>query len=76
MMSFYFFIFCCWFDRIASTKIKSNDLISLSFFQCRYTLQYTYPYAYYMEKGARKQLVGQIFLSPFTLKYFRAFVQN
>lgn len=24
--------------------------------KCRYTLQYTYPYAYYMEKGARKQL--------------------
>ncbi|XP_069142389.1 potential E3 ubiquitin-protein ligase ariadne-2-like [Argopecten irradians] len=24
--------------------------------KCRYTLQYTYPYAYYMEKTARKQL--------------------
>ncbi|WAR26606.1 ARI2-like protein [Mya arenaria] len=24
--------------------------------KCRYTLQYTYPYAYYMEKCARKQL--------------------
>ncbi|CAC5397163.1 ARIH2 [Mytilus coruscus] len=24
--------------------------------KCRYTLQYTYPYAYFMEKGARKQL--------------------
>ncbi|KAK3587542.1 hypothetical protein CHS0354_004829 [Potamilus streckersoni] len=24
--------------------------------KCRYTLQYTYPYAYYMEKSARKQL--------------------
>eukprot|EP00918_Siedleckia_nematoides_P001583 GHVU01003721.1.p1 GENE.GHVU01003721.1~~GHVU01003721.1.p1 ORF type:complete len:501 (-),score=60.13 GHVU01003721.1:999-2501(-) len=24
--------------------------------KCRYTLQYTYPYAYYLEKGARKQL--------------------
>lgn len=24
--------------------------------KCRYTLQYTYPYAYYTEKGARKQL--------------------
>jgi hypothetical protein len=25
--------------------------------QCRYTLQYTYPYAYYMESGPRKKLV-------------------
>uniref|UniRef100_A0A8D3AE93 RBR-type E3 ubiquitin transferase n=1 Tax=Scophthalmus maximus TaxID=52904 RepID=A0A8D3AE93_SCOMX len=25
-------------------------------FQCRYTLQYTYPYAYYMESGPRKKL--------------------
>jgi ariadne-2 len=24
--------------------------------KCRYTLQYTYPYAYYMESGPRKQL--------------------
>lgn len=24
--------------------------------KCRYTLQYTYPYAYYMETGARKEL--------------------
>ena len=24
------------------------------FLQCRYTLQYTYPYAYYLAKGARK----------------------
>ncbi|GAB6020685.1 putative E3 ubiquitin-protein ligase ariadne-2 [Chamberlinius hualienensis] len=24
--------------------------------KCRYTLQYTYPYAYYMEAGSRKQL--------------------
>lgn len=24
--------------------------------KCRYTLQYTYPYAYYMEPGSRKQL--------------------
>lgn len=24
--------------------------------RCRYTLQYTYPYAYYMEAGARKEL--------------------
>ena len=26
--------------------------------QCRYTLKYTYPYAYYMEAGPRKTLVG------------------
>lgn len=25
--------------------------------KCRYTLQYTYPYAYYMEAGSRKTLV-------------------
>lgn len=24
--------------------------------RCRYTLQYTYPYAYYMEVGPRKEL--------------------
>ncbi len=26
--------------------------------QCRYTLQFTYPYAYYLEKGPRKELVS------------------
>lgn len=26
--------------------------------RCRYTLQYTYPYAYYMEPGPRKELVN------------------
>ena len=26
-------------------------------FLCRYTLQYTYPYAYYMEQSPRKHLV-------------------
>lgn len=26
--------------------------------KCRYTLQYTYPFAYYMENGPRKELVG------------------
>lgn len=25
--------------------------------RCRYTLQYTYPYAYYMESSPRKELV-------------------
>lgn len=28
--------------------------------KCRYTLQYTYPYAYYMEPGPRKELVCNI----------------
>ena len=27
--------------------------------RCRYTLQYTYPYAYYMETSPRKQLVRE-----------------
>jgi len=27
--------------------------------KCRYTLQYTYPFAYYMEGGAEKNLVGK-----------------
>jgi ariadne-2 len=26
--------------------------------KCRYTLQYTYPYAYYMEPSPRKELVS------------------
>ena len=26
--------------------------------KCRYTLQYTYPYAYYLEVGPRKDLVS------------------
>lgn len=26
--------------------------------RCRYTLQYTYPYAYYMDAGPRKELVS------------------
>lgn len=26
--------------------------------KCRYTLQYTYPYAYFMEPGPRKELVS------------------
>lgn len=32
--------------------------VSLPCVQCRYTLKYTYPYAYYMEAGPRKTLVG------------------
>ena len=26
--------------------------------KCRYTLQYTYPFAYYLESGSRKELVS------------------
>lgn len=26
--------------------------------KCRYTLQYTYPYAYYLDSGPRKELVS------------------
>jgi len=35
--------------------------------KCRYTLQYTYPYAYYMEAGSRKNLFEyqQVSLSLF-----------
>lgn len=33
---------------------KAGELLR----RCRYTLQYTYPYAYYMCKGARKELVS------------------
>ena len=29
--------------------------------KCRYTLQYTYPYAYYMEPSPRKELVSHAF---------------
>lgn len=31
--------------------------------RCRYTLQYTYPYAYYMEPGPRKELVRSDFVA-------------
>lgn len=30
--------------------------------RCRYTLQYTYPYAYYMEAGPRKELVRSTYM--------------
>ena len=30
--------------------------------KCRYTLQYTYPYAYYMEPSPRKELVSLSFI--------------
>lgn len=42
-------------------------------FQCRYTLQYTYPYAYYMESGPRKKLVRKEWkakLCPWQFFYF------
>lgn len=29
--------------------------------KCRYTLQYTYPFAYYLESGQRKELVSFFF---------------
>jgi ariadne-2 len=28
--------------------------------KCRYTLQFTYPYAYYLAPGSRKELVSEI----------------
>lgn len=28
--------------------------------KCRYSLQYTYPYAYYMEPSSRKELVRDL----------------
>lgn len=31
-------------------------MLPSSLAKCRYTLQYTYPYAYYMESGPRKKL--------------------
>lgn len=43
---------------LTSSKVlsyKNNVNLSL---KCRYTLQYTYPYAYYMESGPRKKLVS------------------
>lgn len=48
-------------------------------FQCRYTLQYSYPYAYYMEEGGRKELVCNFrknvecthqFVACFIIKYW------
>ena len=37
--------------------------------KCRYTLQYTYPYAYYMEPSNRKKLVRKRW-------YFQAFTES
>lgn len=34
--------------------LDSSELLA----KCRYTLQYTYPFAYYMEPGSRKELVS------------------
>ena len=36
------------------SDVHQHELKRGACFQCRYTLQYTYPYAYYLEKGARK----------------------
>ena len=42
--------------------------------RCRYTLQYTYPYAYYMETSPRKQLVRERIMSiVLTFKHFVQF---
>lgn len=41
--------------------------------QCRYTLQYTYPYAYYMESGPRKKLVREAVLVLCPLSFRGAF---
>jgi len=40
--------------------------------KCRYTLKYTYPYAYYMESGPRKELVGKNLVNT-TIKLFYSF---
>jgi ariadne-2 len=37
--------------------------------KCRYTLQYTYPYAYYMELGPRKELVSILWQYLYEVKY-------
>lgn len=37
--------------------------------KCRYTLQYTYPYAYYMEPGPRKELVSTLWRCRYKGKY-------
>lgn len=33
--------------------------------QCRYTLKYTYPYAFYLPIGTRRELVRALFISRF-----------
>ena len=43
--------------RIEYPWIVIIDVHSKSKSICRYTLQYTYPYAYYMEQSPRKHLV-------------------
>ena len=40
--------------------------------KCRYTLQYTYPYAYYMEPSNRKKLVRKLYLYDLPFKKFQA----
>lgn len=45
--------------------MKKLPVVSRLCLQCRYTLQYTYPYAYYMESGPRKKLVRVVLLMKF-----------
>lgn len=53
-----------WYFDSNNLIIPKSFSVKLVFlcFQCRYTLQYTYPYAYYMESGQRKQLVRSFFV--------------
>ncbi len=40
--------------------------------KCRYTLQYTYPYAYYMEPSPRKELVSfNLNFETLSTRYFK-----
>ena len=43
--------------NISEIHLCYRNNVNLSL-KCRYTLQYTYPYAYYMESGPRKKLVS------------------
>ena len=47
---------------LVSLCCPGGDLFLFLSLQCRYTLQYTYPYAYYMESGPRKKLVRLVCL--------------
>ena len=72
-------VFCPKITRNSSCNSSkhSNTFIHI-IFQCRYTLQYTYPYAYYLEKGPRKQLVCDTFYSSWNKRIFakRLFEQH
>lgn len=43
--------------------LDSSELLA----KCRYTLQYTYPFAYYLEPGSRKELVSKKLDDAFSL---------